>query len=606
MIGKRYFFVLFFIFSFSVKSQTRVLLSTNQKNIIPGDIISVQLIIEGETDAELLSIENIDLFNVEGQGTSTSFKYINGQSSKEKTINYELSLKKSEKNKVYLGPAVVDVNGKKVKSNYLVFSVKNKASSSGQKNNKPAKDLYFLDVSLKKESLYVNQKTALTLKFYNSVDFTEANLVTPESKDYWLEQNGKQKNSREVINGKAYKVTTISYFFTPLKKGIINLDGFAINGLAILPDNSASSQRQRQRLGFGFDSFFNDSMFKTAGKRRRVNLKAPSIKISVEELPGTDSGVVFDGVVGNFKIRESDYSKSIKSDDSLMFSFTVSGDGNLNLLEFQKEGEDFKVFKDKDESIPIAGGDLFQTRRLTYLLIPQKTGVLKIPIFSSKYFDPVDKVFKELNAGGGEIRVNGKIIQSSTKSPAKNDLPKNNVVKELNKIKENPASLSSTSGVYEIPHDGALHSLASKILRSTNFVMTISLILSSLILLIILVSELINKSLGNIFKRKNDTKNEIEKIFSLIKQESLITSSNLDEVLKLAMGENYSVIRNENFSVMKSKGMADSDVNLIEDHYLKFEASQFSQISSSSLTKTNLKEFKNVIFKLAKKMEVLS
>ena len=102
MIGKKinlstknlisvYLFILFYIPI--ALSQTKVLLSSGQKSISPGDIISVQIIIEGETDAEIASVENINLFNIEGQSTSSSFKFINGQSSKEKTINYELSLK---------------------------------------------------------------------------------------------------------------------------------------------------------------------------------------------------------------------------------------------------------------------------------------------------------------------------------------------------------------------------------------------------------------------------------------------------------------------------------------------------------------------------------
>ena len=72
----------------------------------------------------------------------------------------------------------------------------------------------------------------LTLKFYNAVDFAEANLITPESKDFWLEQNGKQQNSREIINGRAYKVTTVKYFFTPLVAGKIDIEG-SHKGLAI-------------------------------------------------------------------------------------------------------------------------------------------------------------------------------------------------------------------------------------------------------------------------------------------------------------------------------------------------------------------------------------
>ena len=70
-------YVLLLCFSFDCFSQTNVLLSSNQKTISPGDIFSVQVIIEGETDAEIASVENLNFFNIEGQSTSSSFKFIN-------------------------------------------------------------------------------------------------------------------------------------------------------------------------------------------------------------------------------------------------------------------------------------------------------------------------------------------------------------------------------------------------------------------------------------------------------------------------------------------------------------------------------------------------
>ena len=72
--------------------------------ISPSGIFRIQLIIDGETDAELLEIENLKLFQVEGQSTSSSYKYINGKSSKEKVIKYDLSLiNNPAKKNIFLG-----------------------------------------------------------------------------------------------------------------------------------------------------------------------------------------------------------------------------------------------------------------------------------------------------------------------------------------------------------------------------------------------------------------------------------------------------------------------------------------------------------------------
>ena len=121
------------------------------------------------------------------------------------------------------------------------------------------------------------------------------------------------------------------------------------------------------------DSFFYDSFFRNRGKRRRVNLVAPTITLNVEGVPN-DQKDRFDGVVGQFKAKELDWPSKIDANDSLVFSFIVSGDGNLNLLEFSHDSSDFKVFKDKDEGIVLPGGELQEARRLSYLLVPREVG----------------------------------------------------------------------------------------------------------------------------------------------------------------------------------------------------------------------------------------
>ena len=572
MIGKKIsiIFIIYIISSIPV-SFGKVLLSSNQKNILPGDILSVQIIIEGETDAEIDKIENLELFNIESQGTSSSFKFINGQSSREKTINYELSLLDTTKKEIFLGPVTIDINGKKEQSNYLVFNVGQSQNSPDKNaNNKiPAPDnYYFLDVQVEKDNLFVNQKTLLTLKFYNSVEFAEANLVTPESKDFWLEQNGNQQNAREVINGKAYKVTTIKYFFTPLKEGVLNLDGFAINGLAILPDegNAQRAQRQRQRLGFGFDSFFEDSFFQNRGKRRRVNLTAPSVTLNVKKLPSDKTDSAFDGVVGQFNVRELDHPNEISSKDSINFSFIVSGDGNLNLLEFETNGSDFKVYKDKDENVVLPGGELQEARRLSYLLIPQKNGQVKIPEFKAKYFDPHDKLFKELIVGGSSIDVKGNlIIKKDQNIPPQSE----NIISKSNS--EEGEKNTPAVEVYNIAGRKFYYPIVNLINKNLNIILNLSLVFSFFILFFYFFRNINWKNLLS-FKSKDNIKNLISNLSG-----TSLEAHCLDNILKQVLKSDFNPIREKNFQILKLIGVKTKDIEQFEQLYQICENVQFSK-----------------------------
>ena len=576
MIGKAIVVLISLVFSISISAQTKVLLSSSQKDIQAGDIISAQIIIEGETDAEIERIENIELFNIEGQSTSSSFKFINGQSSKEKTISYELSLKSDAKKEVYLGPVIVSSNGKELKSNYLIFNVvQGHSAAKGNKTKTPEPNYYFLDVQVEKENLFVNQKTLLTLKFYNAVEFAEANLVTPDSKDFWLEQHGKQQNSREIINGKAYKVTTVKYFFTPLVSGSLSLDGFAINGLAILPDKSGGRNNRRQRLGFGFDSFFEDSFFRNRGKRRRVNLKATPLDLIVKDLPGESKESGFDGIVGQFKIKELDYPSEISSQDSIMFSFVVSGDGNLNLLEFIYDSKDFKVYKDKDESVVLPGGDLQEARKLTYLLIPQKNGSARIPEFRAKYFDPHDKLFKELLVGGTEIKVNGSLPRSN-ETEASLSRQKNAPGNKVDVIPDTPEENFNEQKLVVLPiaEKSTIHYLISWL----NVNSQVLLYICGFVSFVCMFFHLMNQQLFNAIKRRESgsMKKNILRLKSM--NGNFASIGGLDDLLAEIMREDYSPVRGENFDSMKRIGVQKESLEIIKNLYFKCESNQFSKV----------------------------
>ena len=102
--------------------------------------------------AELKEIKNIEKFNIESQSTSSSYQYINGQSSLEKKIIYTLSLKKSEENRIEIGPAIIEYDGNKIQTNRVEISIL-KTKSSGKNSEK----LYFMNMEIKRK-MYLKMK----------------------------------------------------------------------------------------------------------------------------------------------------------------------------------------------------------------------------------------------------------------------------------------------------------------------------------------------------------------------------------------------------------------------------------------------------------------
>ena len=77
-------------------------ITLDQNKVTSDDFITLTVSMYKD-GAELKEIKNIEKFNIESQSTSSSYQYINGQSSLEKKIIYTLSLKKSEENRIELG-----------------------------------------------------------------------------------------------------------------------------------------------------------------------------------------------------------------------------------------------------------------------------------------------------------------------------------------------------------------------------------------------------------------------------------------------------------------------------------------------------------------------
>ena len=283
------------------------------KTFIDGlDFVNLTVTLEG--DEELISIENMDRFNIESTSNSSSYKYINGKASREKSIIYSISLKDSNAGSVVIGPAKIKSNGKSINTNMITLKI-----SKGKKVKKDRD--YFLQLMADRKTVMVNESVMIKLKFYNRARLVEAQVKEPSSENYFLNQVGKEKNYREVINGREFQVSELLYRFTPLRSGELIFPGFELNGLAVIQDNRAR----------GFGGFFNDDFFSSSfGKRKRIRVKSNSLQLNVENFPERGKPDNFNGLVGDFELKES-LTKN-PSNNSYRLKIKIVGEGDLSTL----------------------------------------------------------------------------------------------------------------------------------------------------------------------------------------------------------------------------------------------------------------------------------
>ena len=401
LIGK-----LFFLLCVSFRINAGYI-SVDKNSIDSLDFINLTVTLEG--DEELISIENIDRFNIESTSNNSSYKYINGKASREKSIVYSLSLKDTSSRSVSIGPANIKLNSRNIKTNKIVLKI-----NKGEKVKKD-KD-YFLTLSVDRKTVMVNESVLIKLKFYNRARLVEAQVKEPSSDDYFLDQIGKEKNYREIINGREFNVSELLYRFTPLSPGNFKFPGFELNGLAVVQDNRAR----------GFGGFFNDDFFSSSfGKRKRIRVKSNPLLLNVESFPEKGKPKDFSGLVGDFKLEES-LTKN-PSNNSYRLNIKIFGHGDLSTLGklSLKPSLNYTIYEETDENPEV------KSKSYSLVIIPKKNGMFKLSTEKIPFFSTKSKNYEYLEFGGQELIFSGVDESSSTQGDFSKQIKSNKKNKAL-------------------------------------------------------------------------------------------------------------------------------------------------------------------------------
>lgn len=336
---------------------------------------------------------NIPDFLTQPAGQTSSFQWVNGQTTSLITFNYVLTPNKT--GNLQIPSLTLNVGGKTVSTQPILITVHpdsnngqaavGSVDSTSKPVQVPAEGLkpMFMTASVDSEKVYVGQQILLKVQFLRRPEVrlaSQARYSEPDMTGFLLEPLQQQEYTT-TINGARYQVTELPYALFPTSDGDFAI-GSANVDIAV----------QQQADPFDSNSFFQ-SFF---GRSEVIHLNTRAIPIRVRALP-TNKPANFSGAVGRFKISakiDSDHPEVGKPFNLIV---SVEGVGNIKTLKepFLTEPQGFRRYETISSSkLSKVGKFLSGSKEFKILMIPQVSGQLTIPPVSFTYFNPAKSEYE--------------------------------------------------------------------------------------------------------------------------------------------------------------------------------------------------------------------
>lgn len=387
---------------FSAYAQTSIQVQAH-KVVSVDEQFNVTFVIEGAKPTDFSWDPGSDFELVWGpqQGRSTSVQIINGKRTESSQTTYSYILRPLNTGKFTLAKASAKVKGTEIYSGSHTIEVVSSGSSSGQSSqpsqsqsagqqaqqgNISDSDL-FLRLSLNRSDVVVGEPVIATIKLYQRVNIAGFEGVSfPSFNGFWSQEIEAPSNiefQRETYDGQIYNAAVLRKFLIiPQHQGKLMIDPAELVCLVSVRVSSGGNSI--------FDGFFDEY--------RNVRKKVQTIPVTVNVSPlPAGAPASFGGGVGEFSISASVSKDSLKTHEAASLVVTVSGKGNVSLLEAPKVSfpPDMEVYDSKTTS-NMAPGGMSGTRKYEFPFIPRSHGDFVIEPIKYSYYDVNQKKYVTL------------------------------------------------------------------------------------------------------------------------------------------------------------------------------------------------------------------
>ena len=417
MMRKIFCVVMAVAMAWTAAAQTSIQVQTH--NVVDlNEQFNVTFVIEGESSPSDFSWEcpaDFDLVWGPQRSSSSSISIINGKRTSSKQVSFTYILHPKAVGSFTLPPATAKVKGEQISSRAVSITVLNEedsqsssqsssgassgagvpsdpsaaggnsrnqsgsssSSSSSQSQNASTGEI-ILSLSLDKTNVVVGQPIYATLKIYqraNLSGFEGADF--PSFTGFWSQEVEAPTNiefQRENYNGKIYDAAVLRrYLLIPQQTGKLRIEPAELTCLV--------NVRVQSRTGSIFDGFFDDI------RQVRQKVSSQAVTVNVSPLP-SGAPASFGGGVGKFSISARLAKPTLKAHEANSLIVTVSGKGNVSLLEAPKVKFplDMEVYDTKitDKS---SKGTLSGSKEFEFPFIPRSHGEFTIDPIQYSYYD---------------------------------------------------------------------------------------------------------------------------------------------------------------------------------------------------------------------------
>lgn len=417
-----YIIAIMFIAMNYVEAQSDVTFRTIcKKQVSVGEQFQVSYELNGDgKDFRSPNFTNFEVIGGPFSSTSSSVQIINGSVTKTNTQTYSFHLRAIKEGNFTMPQASITVDKKRITSEpceiNVVASQNGNSTYSGSSNNgnnySQANDNareVFLEAIPNKRKVYLGEQIMLTYRIYYTIPISQLTVSkSPSYAGFWTKDvtnnNGTLQQSSVIRDGKQYNVATIQEIVLfPQKSGKLAIDPLDITCLA-----QVRQQKNRSQSYDPFEDFFGD-VFGTTYTNVRKDIKSQPIEIEVIPLPNNNKPQSFKGAVGQFTFTTKIDKSELKVNEAFTFTVTVSGKGNIELLELPKPifPPDFEVYDPKistsikDNALGISG-----SKKAEYIVIPRVSGNFKLESTEFSYFNPTLDKYETLRSDVSQIIVN--------------------------------------------------------------------------------------------------------------------------------------------------------------------------------------------------------
>lgn len=383
--------------------------SVSSTKVAVGEAFQLQFSLSGPgKNFKLPPMSELDI--MEGPYQSSSTSIVNGSVTQSSSLTYVVAAKKE--GKLTIGAATVISNGKTIQSNPISIDVTKGTSSGGTQNNnsggqnvtKPTSsdigDNVFVRTNVSKSKAYVGEVIEVTFKVYTRLEMQMRQISKIPAYDGFFVQNIKTneqtKQTNETINGITYVVGEVyKTYIIPQHTGKLTIEPFEVE--CVVRQKSKRKPRDifEQMMGVGYEDVI-------------VPLKSLPVTIEALALPEEGKPAGFSGAVGNYTYKAVMSKESVKADDAVNITLSLTGTGNIKLVEPPKVNlpEDFETYDPKTgENINVSRSGISGVKTFDYMFIPRHEGDYVIEALNFSYFDPSKKEYVTLPSPDFKLHV---------------------------------------------------------------------------------------------------------------------------------------------------------------------------------------------------------